>query len=100
MLCAPPPLPATVAPPKGQPWNTAAGTPAASAPRFSVSLSQVLLVWAAGTLALAVCLLHQRVRKWGVFEDVGLSSSVLKRPGLFAPHYGRGAGDMWPINLL
>jgi beta-lactamase regulating signal transducer with metallopeptidase domain len=36
----------------------------AIAPRFSVSLSQVLLVWATGALALAVCLVIMHYRLW------------------------------------
>jgi beta-lactamase regulating signal transducer with metallopeptidase domain len=54
---------ATVA--EARPEETAAETLAASAPGLGVSLSLVLLVWAAGALALAVCLviLHYRLAR-------------------------------------
>src|ERR1035437_4424913 len=42
----------------------AAAKPAATAPGFRVSLSQVLLAWAAGALALAVCLVFTHYRLW------------------------------------
>ncbi len=39
-------------------------TPAATAPGFSLSLSHLLLVWAAGALALAACLVITHYRLW------------------------------------
>src|SRR5664279_4740202 len=42
--------------------EAAAGTPATTAPGFSVSLSHLLLVWAAGAIALAVCLVFTHYR--------------------------------------
>src|ERR1017187_7792617 len=42
----------------------AAAAPEATAPGFSGSLSWLLLVWAAGALALAVCLLIMHYRLW------------------------------------
>jgi len=58
---APPPAAAA---PAAQPEGPAAATPAAAAPRFHLSLSHVLLVWAAGAAALAVCLLITHYRLW------------------------------------
>src|SRR5664279_2787159 len=42
--------------------EAAAGTPATTAPGFSVSLSHLLMVWAAGAIALAVCLVFTHYR--------------------------------------
>jgi beta-lactamase regulating signal transducer with metallopeptidase domain len=44
--------------------DTAAVVPAANAPRFSLSLSWLLLVWAIGAFALAVCLVITHFRLW------------------------------------
>jgi beta-lactamase regulating signal transducer with metallopeptidase domain len=49
--------------PAKRPGDTAA-QPAATEPRFSVSWSWVLRAWAAGALALAVCLLVTHYRLW------------------------------------
>jgi beta-lactamase regulating signal transducer with metallopeptidase domain len=56
--------PQSAAVPAAEPENTAAAKPAATAPGFRVSLSQVLLAWAAGALALAVCLVFTHYRLW------------------------------------
>jgi beta-lactamase regulating signal transducer with metallopeptidase domain len=50
--------------PAERPEDTAAVTPAATAPGFRVSWSWLLLVWAAGAFALAVCLLITHYRLW------------------------------------
>jgi beta-lactamase regulating signal transducer with metallopeptidase domain len=42
--------------------EAAAGTPATTAPGFSVSLSHLLMVWAAGAVALAACLVFTHYR--------------------------------------
>jgi beta-lactamase regulating signal transducer with metallopeptidase domain len=44
--------------------DTAAGTPAAAGPGFNVSLSWLLLAWAAGAFALAVWLVITHYRLW------------------------------------
>jgi beta-lactamase regulating signal transducer with metallopeptidase domain len=59
-----PPVPGTTTVAAVQPESTVAAKPAATAPRFGVGLSQVLLAWAAGALALAVCLVIMHYRLW------------------------------------
>ncbi len=57
-----PPPPAAVS--AGRSVDMPMTAPAATAPGFSLSLSHVLLVWAAGALALAVCLVITHFRLW------------------------------------
>jgi beta-lactamase regulating signal transducer with metallopeptidase domain len=59
------PAPPDTAVPATSPEETAADMPVAPAPELGVSLSLWLLVWAAGALALAVCLviLHYRLAR-------------------------------------
>ena len=57
-----PPPPAAV--PVGRSVDMPMTTPAAAAPGFSLRLSHVLLVWAAGALALAGCLVITHFRLW------------------------------------
>jgi beta-lactamase regulating signal transducer with metallopeptidase domain len=59
-----PPVPRAATVPATQPEETATAKPAATAPRFRVSLAQVLLVWAVGALALAACLVVMHYRLW------------------------------------
>jgi len=58
------PAPPVAGVPAERPGDTAAAKPAATAPRFSVNLLHVLLAWAAGALALAVCLLVTHYLLW------------------------------------
>jgi beta-lactamase regulating signal transducer with metallopeptidase domain len=58
------PAPRAAAVPAAQPENTSAAKPVDTAPGFRVSLSQVLLAWAVGALALAVCLVITHYRLW------------------------------------
>jgi beta-lactamase regulating signal transducer with metallopeptidase domain len=48
--------------PAGRLREAVAGTPAITAPGFSVSLSHLLVVWAVGAVALAVCLVFTHYR--------------------------------------
>ncbi len=57
------PAPAAVVPAEGH-GDTAAARLAATAPGLGVSLSRVLLVWAAGAVALAICLVITHYRLW------------------------------------
>src|ERR1035441_3328824 len=52
-----PPTPGAATLPAAQPENTVAAKPVAATPGFRVSLTHVLLAWAIGALALAVCLM-------------------------------------------
>ena len=58
------PAPPAAVVPAERTEDAAAAAPEATAPGFSVSLSWLLLVWAAGALALAVCLLIMHYRLW------------------------------------
>src|SRR5208282_3651471 len=56
--------PQAAAVPATQPQDAAAGTPAATAPGFRLTLPHVLLAWAAGAFALAVYLVITHYRLW------------------------------------
>jgi bla regulator protein BlaR1 len=65
--------------PAAGPEATAAGRTAAAAGGFGVSLSQVLVVWAAGALALGVCLVTLH---YGLLRRVGRCRPLIDAPVL------------------